>query len=266
MPPRTPAPRYSLKFGVSDRTASPICGDGRAGRPASRRAAGPRTRRTRAGRARAPAPRPRGTGTAPRRPPCRAGRSATTSKPPASAGGQRLAQVVLDQVDADPAAGRLLADPGQHVGVGVDHGQPADHLGVPGPGGERPRWPARSGRRRRAAGSAARPGRARRACRSTRRSLVATVQCVWSSSGLASGPPSAACSSSASSGATASGITTPRPAQAGQVASRSGWPRRHRRAALGGQPHRAGAIDDAALAQLVADRRDDGHGQLGQPG
>ena len=100
--------------------------------------------------------------------------------------------------------------------------------------------------------------------RSTRRSLVSTVQCVWSSSGLASGPPSAACSSSASSGATASGITTPRPAQAGQVASRSGLAGRHRRAALGGQPHRAGAIDDAALAQLIADRRDDGHGQLGQ--
>ncbi len=81
----------------------------------------------------------------------------------------------------------LLADPGQHVGVGVDHGQPADHRRRARSRRRRPRSPPRSGRRRRAAGSAGRPARARRACRSTRRSLVATVQCVWSSSGRAAG-------------------------------------------------------------------------------
>ena len=78
-----------------------------------------------------------------------------TSKPGGQAGGQRLAQVVLDQLDLDPGAGDLRPDPGQHLGVGVDHGQPARRS----PRARRrwPRSPPRSGRRRRASGSAARP-------------------------------------------------------------------------------------------------------------
>ena len=47
-------------------------------------------------------------------------------EPAGQAAGQRAAQVVLDQLGVHPGARDLLADPGQHVGIGVDHGQPLD--------------------------------------------------------------------------------------------------------------------------------------------
>ncbi len=105
----------------------------------------------------------------------------------------------------------------------------------------RPRWP----REIRSSSPSSRircPARACAACiRSTRRSLVAR-RC--SASGPArAGPrgrrrlPAPARASSRRHGA---GITTPRPAQAGQVASRSGWPAVTAARPLGGQPRPAG--------------------------
>ena len=99
---------------------------------------------------------------------------------------------------------------------------------------------------------------------STRRIFVSTVQCVWSSSGLASGAPAAARSSSPRS---AGNLRAGDPAAVAYRAAgmQVALAAREEPAARSGQPHRAAGVHHAALAQLVADRGDDRHGQLGHP-
>ncbi len=63
------------------------------------------------------------------RPRCRAGRCRTTSKPPVSSAGSGWRRSCWTRSTLDAGAGRLLADPVQHVGVGVDHREPPDAAG-----------------------------------------------------------------------------------------------------------------------------------------
>ena len=267
--PGSPAPTYSLKPGVSDRTARP--------RPAiscwvrERLGGPPGTEGEEHMLARRPAPArsPPGTGTARPRPPCRAGRCRPhRSRRPARQAAARAGR-------ARPARHRYRRCPppagaiqSSTAAIGVDHGQPRGSAGLPAQRGEAGDRDATSGRRRRAARSAGQPARRPGASASTRRILVSTVQCVWSSSGLACGravgrrgqlgqsaPPARFRDGHAAAAA------------AGQRRAASpGWPPPSRVAARRGQPRPAWTVSTTPrLRSSLQTAVDDRHRQLGQP-
>ena len=184
--------------------------------------------------------------------------------------GQRLAQVVPDQPQIEAARRRLR---GNAVRAGPGRCPPRS-AGAPAAARRPPRGkPAKRGDGQRHQVVVAQeqdplPGqRTRLVHRAARRRDLGVRPC--SASGRARAWPRARPapprSAQRSAQRSAPGLATPRPPQlrAPGRSARAGR-RRRPRAPARGQPHRPGPVNHAALAQLVADRGDDRHGQLGQ--